>query len=47
VNFVNACIEEVKMASAACGKKNVHELKKSDLRALSLEVSKIAEVELV
>jgi hypothetical protein len=35
------------MAAAACGKKNVHELSKKDLRALSLEVSKICEVELV
>jgi glutamate synthase domain-containing protein 2 len=47
VNFINACIEEVKMASAACGKKNVHELRKGDLRALSLEVSKITGIELV
>jgi glutamate synthase domain-containing protein 2 len=47
VKFVSACVEEVKMASAACGKKNVHELNKKDLRALSLEVSKITGIELV
>jgi glutamate synthase domain-containing protein 2 len=47
VNFINACVEEVKMAAAACGKKNVHDLSKNDLRALSLEVSKITGIELV
>jgi glutamate synthase domain-containing protein 2 len=47
VNFVNACIEEVKMASAVCGKRNVHELNKADLRALDLTISKITGVPLV
>ena len=41
VNFLKACNEEVKMAAAACGKRNVHELNIEDLRSLSLEISGI------
>ncbi len=47
VNFLNACNEEVKMAAAACGKENVHELDREDLRSLSLRLSQITEIPLV
>ncbi|NIO45102.1 MAG: FMN-binding glutamate synthase family protein [Candidatus Aenigmarchaeota archaeon] len=47
MNFLNACNEEVKMTAAACGKENVHELDKEDLRSLSLRLSQITGVELV
>jgi glutamate synthase domain-containing protein 2 len=47
VNFVSACVEEVKMAAAACGKKNVHELNRRDLRSVDLTVSKITGIPLV
>jgi glutamate synthase domain-containing protein 2 len=40
-NFLNACNEEIKMAAAATGKDNVHELDRDDLRSLSLLVEKI------
>ena len=46
-NFITACTEEVKMAAAACGKRDVHELNRADLRSLSLVVSKITGVPLV
>lgn len=46
-NFINACIEEVKMAATACGNRNVHDLSRKDLRALDLAVSKITEIPLV
>jgi len=46
-NFITACTEEVKMATAACGKRDVHELSRADLRSLSLVVSKITGVPLV
>jgi glutamate synthase domain-containing protein 2 len=46
-NFLTACTEEVKMAAAACGKRNVHELNREDLRSLSLLVKEITEVPLV
>jgi len=47
VNFLKACTEEVKMIAAACGKNNIHDLNKEDLRALSLLISKITKVPLV
>jgi len=47
VNFLKACNEEVKMAAAACGKRNVHELNKEDLRSLSLRLSQITRIPLV
>ena len=46
-NFLNACNEEVKMAAAACGKKNIHELRREDLRSLNSLVKEITEVPLV
>jgi len=47
VNFLKACNEEVKMVAAACGKKNVHELDKEDLRSLSLITSQITGIPIV
>jgi glutamate synthase domain-containing protein 2 len=47
VNFLRACTEEVKMAAAACGKKNIHELNRRDLRSVDLTVSKITGIPLV
>ena len=46
-NFIAACTEEVKMAAAATGKKNVHELNKDDLRSLDLTTEKITGIPLV
>jgi glutamate synthase domain-containing protein 2 len=46
-NFLNACNEEVKMAAAATGKKNIHELDRDDLRSLSLLIEKITGIPLV
>jgi glutamate synthase domain-containing protein 2 len=46
-NFLTACTEEVKMAAAACGKKNIHELNRSDLKSLSLLAREITEIPLV
>jgi glutamate synthase domain-containing protein 2 len=47
VNFLTACTEEVKMATAACGKRNVHELNREDLRSLSLLIKEITGIPLV
>ncbi|MBA4320239.1 MAG: hypothetical protein C0412_17720 [Flavobacterium sp.] len=47
VNLLTACTEEVKMAAAACGKRNVHELNKEDLRSLSLLIKEITGIPLV
>lgn len=41
VNYVRACTEEMKMAAAATGNRNVHGMRRSDLAALSLETSKM------
>jgi len=46
-NFLNACTEEVKMTAAACGKKNVHELSREDLKSLDLLISQITGIPLV
>jgi glutamate synthase domain-containing protein 2 len=43
-NFIKNCTEEVKMMAGAVGHDDVHELSKDDLRALTMEVSKIAGV---
>ena len=45
--YLSACSEEVKMAAAACGKKNVHELNKNDLKSLSLLIKEITGIPLV
>jgi len=47
VNFLTACTEEVKMAAAACGKKNIHELSREDLLSLDSKISQITGVPLV
>jgi glutamate synthase domain-containing protein 2 len=47
VNYVKACTEEIKMAAAATGNRNVHDLKKQDLRALNLDTSKILNIKAV
>jgi glutamate synthase domain-containing protein 2 len=46
-NFLKACNEEVKMAAAACGKKNIHELNKEDLKSFSLIAREITGIPLV
>jgi len=45
-NFLAACTEEVKMAAAACGKRNIHELSREDLRSLSLIAKEITQIPL-
>jgi glutamate synthase domain-containing protein 2 len=47
VNFIKACTEEVKMAAAATGKKDVHKLSRENLRSLDLTVSEITGIPLV
>jgi glutamate synthase domain-containing protein 2 len=47
VNFVNASVEEMKMVAAACGKKNVHDLTRENLRSLDLAIEKITGIPLV
>jgi glutamate synthase domain-containing protein 2 len=43
-NFIKNCTEEIKMMAGAVGHNDVHKLIKDDLRALTLEVAKIAQV---
>ena len=46
-NFMKACTEEVKMAAAATGKKDIHQLSSKNLRALDSTISKITGITLV
>jgi glutamate synthase domain-containing protein 2 len=46
-NFLNACTEEVKMAAAACGKRNIHGLNREDLRSISLIAKEVTGIPLV
>jgi glutamate synthase domain-containing protein 2 len=46
-NFLTACTEEVKMAAAACGKKNIHELRREDLLSLDSKITQITGIPLV
>jgi methylamine---glutamate N-methyltransferase subunit C len=46
-NFIKNCTEEIKLVAGACGKNNVHDLRSDDLRALTLDMAKIARVKLV
>jgi glutamate synthase domain-containing protein 2 len=46
-NFLTACTEEVKMAAGACGKKNIHELSREDLRSLTTIAKEVTEIPLV
>ncbi len=45
-NYMLSCTEEVKMAAAATGKKNIHEISKDSLRALTKEAAEVAKVPL-
>jgi len=45
-NLITAFTEEVKMVAAACGKKNVHDLDKKDLRSLSTIIKKVTDIPL-
>lgn len=47
VNYVRACTEEIKMAAGATGNNNVHGMKKSDLRALNIDMAKTVGVKAV
>lgn len=43
-NFIKNCTQEIKMIAGSCGKKDIFELKKSDLLALNPEIGKITRV---
>ena len=45
-NFIKNCTEEIKMVAGACGENNIHNLDKTNLRALNSEIAKITEVKL-
>ena len=45
-NYLKSCNEEIKMAAAAIGKDNIHELQKSDLRSLDETVTKMTGIKL-
>lgn len=46
-NYIKNCTGEIKMIAGACGKNNIHDLSRDDLRALNSEMTKIAKVKLV
>jgi glutamate synthase domain-containing protein 2 len=46
-NYIKNCNEEIKMIAGACGKDNIHNLRKDDLRAMNSEISKITNVKLI
>ena len=46
-NFIKNSTEEIKMIAGACGKNNVHNLNKNNLRALNLETAEVTKVKLV
>jgi len=46
-NYMLSCTEEIKMAAAATGKNNIHQLSKDSLRALTKEAAEIAGIPLV
>ena len=46
-NYIKNCNEEIKMIAGACGKDNVYDLSRKDLRAMNSDISKIANVELI
>jgi len=47
VNYITSCTEEVKMIAAACGYKDVHHLKPSDLRATNPFVSALTGIKII
>ncbi|MEE9400093.1 MAG: FMN-binding glutamate synthase family protein [Dehalococcoidales bacterium] len=46
-NFIRSVITEIEMISRVCGKVNVHNLEREDLRALTMEASAITGIPLV
>lgn len=46
-NYIKNCTEEVKMITGACGKNDIHQLDKNDLRALNSDITKITGVSLI
>jgi glutamate synthase domain-containing protein 2 len=46
-NYIKNCNEEIKMIAGACGKHNIHNLRKDDLRAMNSEISKITNIKLI
>lgn len=46
-NYLRSCTEEMKIAAAACGHGDVHELRREDVRSLSLEISQITGIKMV
>ncbi|MBN2202746.1 MAG: FMN-binding glutamate synthase family protein [Candidatus Aenigmarchaeota archaeon] len=46
-NFITSCTEEVKMAAAATGKRDIHKLCRKDLRSLDLLTERITGIELI
>jgi glutamate synthase domain-containing protein 2 len=46
-NFLTACTEEVKMAAAATGKRDIHQLDRKHLRSLSPVVSRVTGIPMV
>jgi glutamate synthase domain-containing protein 2 len=46
-NYIKNCTEEIKIIAAACGEKDIHNLKKSHLRALNSQIAKICKVKLI
>ena len=46
-NYIKNCTEEIKMIAGACGKENIYDLSKADLRALTSEIAKITGVKFI
>jgi glutamate synthase domain-containing protein 2 len=46
-SYIKNCTEEIKMITGSCGKNNIHNLAKDDLRALNSEIAKITKVKLI
>jgi glutamate synthase domain-containing protein 2 len=46
-NFIKNSTEEIKMITGACGKNNIHNLSKDNLRALNSEIAKITKIKLI
>lgn len=47
VSFIDSCTEEVKMAAAATGKRDIHKLNRDDLRSMTLLIRELTGVPLV
>lgn len=46
-NYIKNCTEEIKILAGACGKNDIHNLNKNDLRALNSEIAKITGLKLI